>query len=190
MVVNLNICGDLLSLVIAYGPNEEEREETKDEFYEALQWGLDDAKGKIIVLGDLNGRPAQRKPFEQHWNQDSVVYQGPQHSNKGKATRRKSKISGLKIEDKQNKYQKKIEEKSTQVLLKREETDNLDKSWHKFKMIILESTKVNLKRPNNGEEVPLKNIFDKNKCLLMDDKNIMNRWRECFTDFLGTEEDA
>ncbi|KAF2880258.1 hypothetical protein ILUMI_25920 [Ignelater luminosus] len=41
--------------VIAYSPNKE-RVETKDEFYEALQRKLDDAKRKLISLGDLNSR--------------------------------------------------------------------------------------------------------------------------------------
>ncbi|KAF2902970.1 hypothetical protein ILUMI_03218 [Ignelater luminosus] len=53
--------------------------------------------------------------------------------NKEKATRRKIKISELRIEDKQNKYQKKLEEKFTQVLSPHVETDNLEESWHRFK---------------------------------------------------------
>ncbi|KAF2893345.1 hypothetical protein ILUMI_12827 [Ignelater luminosus] len=72
MVVHLNIGSELLSLVIAYGPNKDEKTETKVEFYKALQRELDNAKGKIILLGDLNGRvgkwsdrAAWRKPFEQ-----------------------------------------------------------------------------------------------------------------------------
>ncbi|KAF2889340.1 hypothetical protein ILUMI_16833, partial [Ignelater luminosus] len=56
MVVNLNIGSELLCLVIANGPNENERAEIQDEFYEALQRELDKVKGKFILLGDLNGR--------------------------------------------------------------------------------------------------------------------------------------
>ncbi|KAF2897003.1 hypothetical protein ILUMI_09175 [Ignelater luminosus] len=47
-----------------------------------------------------------------------------------------------------------------------------------------------LKGLRNGKEVPLKNIFDKNKCLLTDDWNIINRWKEYFMDLLGTEKDT
>ncbi|KAF2900954.1 hypothetical protein ILUMI_05235, partial [Ignelater luminosus] len=130
MAVHLNIGSELLSLVIAHGPNEDERAETEDEFYEALQRELDDAEGKINLLGDLYALKCSGKSRTPAQRTDLT---------KEKATRRKIKIRKLKIEDKQNEYQKKIEKKSTQVLSAHEETANLEESWHKFKTIILES---------------------------------------------------
>ncbi|KAF2888842.1 hypothetical protein ILUMI_17331 [Ignelater luminosus] len=47
-----------------------------------------------------------------------------------------------------------------------------------------------LKGLRNDKKVSLKKIFDKNKYLLTDDKNIVNIWREYFMDLLKTEQDA
>ncbi|KAF2900953.1 hypothetical protein ILUMI_05234, partial [Ignelater luminosus] len=40
---------------------------------------------------------------------------------------------------------------------------------------------------SKGKEVSLKNVFDKKKYLLTNDKNIMNRWRDYFMDLLGED---
>lgn len=43
-------------IIIAYGPNENEKKEEKDKFYQDLQREIDDSKCNVIMMGDLNGR--------------------------------------------------------------------------------------------------------------------------------------
>lgn len=44
------------TIVVVYGPSEDEKAILKDEFWEKLQTTLDNSKGKIYILGDLNAR--------------------------------------------------------------------------------------------------------------------------------------
>lgn len=49
-----------LNILILYGPNEDEKAANKDKFWEEVTEIVDDIKGKIVILGDLNGRVGKR----------------------------------------------------------------------------------------------------------------------------------
>lgn len=48
------------TVIIAYGPNEDELAEKKEKFWEQLNDITEEAKGQVIVAGDLNGRVGKR----------------------------------------------------------------------------------------------------------------------------------
>ena len=48
------------TLIVVYGPNEDERAANKDEFWEKMGEVVEDIKGRIIILGDMNGRVGRR----------------------------------------------------------------------------------------------------------------------------------
>lgn len=45
-----------IDILILYGPNDDDKTETKDKFWEHVVEIVEDSKGKVIILGDLNGR--------------------------------------------------------------------------------------------------------------------------------------
>lgn len=47
---------ELVTIVAAYGPNEDDKIETKNKFWESLNEITEVCKGKIFIAGDLNGR--------------------------------------------------------------------------------------------------------------------------------------
>lgn len=47
-------------IVVTYGPNEDETRGEKEEFWEKLSEVVEDINGRIILIGDLNGRVAKR----------------------------------------------------------------------------------------------------------------------------------
>ncbi|XP_068082959.1 ATP-binding cassette sub-family C member 4 [Anabrus simplex] len=47
---------ELMMFIVVYGVNDDVRKEEKDRFHGELQNVVDDTRGEIIVLGDLNGR--------------------------------------------------------------------------------------------------------------------------------------
>jgi exonuclease III len=56
MVLDLKENRNIVNLVIVYGPNDDERVEVKEEYYELLQKTLDDCPHEVILLGDFNAR--------------------------------------------------------------------------------------------------------------------------------------
>lgn len=44
------------TLIIAYGPNEDDRIENKEKFFKEIQKIIDKSNKNIIIMGDLNGR--------------------------------------------------------------------------------------------------------------------------------------
>ena len=52
--------GNKITLIIAYGPNEDDKATNKDEFWNALADITENSNGKIFILGDLNGRVGKR----------------------------------------------------------------------------------------------------------------------------------
>lgn len=57
MKIELQIEGNSrLHLVIMYGPNDNDKAETKDKFWEEASEIVENCNGKIVVIGDLNGR--------------------------------------------------------------------------------------------------------------------------------------
>ena len=51
---------DITNLVVIYGPNEDETAHKKDEFWEKLTDEIENLKGRIIIIGDINGRVGKR----------------------------------------------------------------------------------------------------------------------------------
>ena len=49
-----------ITLIIAYGPNEDDKADNKDNFWNMLVNITESSKGKIFILGDLNGRVGKR----------------------------------------------------------------------------------------------------------------------------------
>ncbi|XP_044759762.1 uncharacterized protein LOC123317348 [Coccinella septempunctata] len=47
---------EIKTIIVVYGPNEDDNTETKDKFWEDLTMVTEEAKGIIIILGDFNGR--------------------------------------------------------------------------------------------------------------------------------------
>lgn len=57
MTVDLTLAKEeKLTIIAVYGPNEDERKETKDQFWEELEKVTEISKGNIFVAGDFNGR--------------------------------------------------------------------------------------------------------------------------------------
>lgn len=57
LALEINIGGnELVTVITAYGPNEDEKIEIKNKFWEDLNEATERSKGKIFVAGDLNGR--------------------------------------------------------------------------------------------------------------------------------------
>ena len=48
--------GEKTTIIIIYGPNEDDTKENKDKFWEVLTDTIDKVKGTIYVIGDFNGR--------------------------------------------------------------------------------------------------------------------------------------
>ncbi|KAJ8962092.1 hypothetical protein NQ318_018046 [Aromia moschata] len=56
LVIELQYDNEVETRIAAYGPNEDEKKTVKDEFWEELTTTVEEAKGKIYILGDLNAR--------------------------------------------------------------------------------------------------------------------------------------
>lgn len=56
MKINMKLGKQPITILVVYGPNEDEDVETKNKFYEELQEEVDNAMYEIIIMGDLNGR--------------------------------------------------------------------------------------------------------------------------------------
>lgn len=48
------------TLIIVYGPNEDARVAEKDEFWEKMNETVENAKDRIVIIGDLNGRVGKK----------------------------------------------------------------------------------------------------------------------------------
>ena len=51
---------EYISIIIVYGPNEDDKAEAKDKFWEDLSLTTEEAKGSIYIAGDFNSRVGQR----------------------------------------------------------------------------------------------------------------------------------
>ncbi|KAJ8934491.1 hypothetical protein NQ318_012467 [Aromia moschata] len=61
MLVELNLRkGNKINVLILYGPNEDEKAETKEKFWDEVTTITESVKGDVIILGDLNGRVGRR----------------------------------------------------------------------------------------------------------------------------------
>ena len=61
MMVEIQICKhEVMTIISAYGPNEDEKAETKDEFWRELNTTTDNGRRVVYVMGDLNGRLGKR----------------------------------------------------------------------------------------------------------------------------------
>lgn len=52
--------GDCMSIIVVYGPNEDDKVEEKDKFWEDLSMITEDARENIYIAGDFNSRVGQR----------------------------------------------------------------------------------------------------------------------------------
>nr|CAH7747709.1 unnamed protein product [Callosobruchus chinensis] len=64
------------TLVVAYGPNEDERVQQKEEFWEQLSETVEDSRHRVIVLGDFNSRVGKS-----HNTGDVIGHHGEDHRN-------------------------------------------------------------------------------------------------------------
>lgn len=48
------------TIIIAYGPNEDDSINKKDLFWEEMEGAIEDVSGRLIIMGDLNGRVGKR----------------------------------------------------------------------------------------------------------------------------------
>ncbi|KAJ8947700.1 hypothetical protein NQ318_001539 [Aromia moschata] len=61
LLVELNLRkGNKIHVLILYGPNEDEKAETKDTFWDEVTTITESVKGDVIILGYLNGRVGRR----------------------------------------------------------------------------------------------------------------------------------
>ena len=58
--LEIQVNNDITNLVVIYGPNEDETAHKKDEFWEKLTDEIENLKGRIIIIGDINGRVGKR----------------------------------------------------------------------------------------------------------------------------------
>ncbi|KAK4873717.1 hypothetical protein RN001_013077 [Aquatica leii] len=47
--------GEVWTMIVAYAPNDNERKEMKDQFYELLQMEIDRGERNVIIMRDMNG---------------------------------------------------------------------------------------------------------------------------------------
>lgn len=52
---------DRMTIIVGYGPSENDKKEIKDQFWEDMQEEVDRAENKVIILGDFNGSVGQSK---------------------------------------------------------------------------------------------------------------------------------
>nr|CAH7736536.1 unnamed protein product [Callosobruchus chinensis] len=64
------------TLVVAYGPNEDERVQQKEEFWEKLSETVEDSRHRVVVLGDFNSRVGKS-----HNTGDVIGHHGEDHRN-------------------------------------------------------------------------------------------------------------
>ncbi|KAK4878322.1 hypothetical protein RN001_010828 [Aquatica leii] len=58
------------TIIVAYAPNDNERKEMKDQFYELLQMEIDRGEKNVIIMGDMNGRVGNNNEgIERHMGQ-------------------------------------------------------------------------------------------------------------------------
>ncbi|KAK9685893.1 hypothetical protein QE152_g37605 [Popillia japonica] len=48
------------TIIVAYGPNEDEKAKVKDAFWEQLSQTTEEVNGRLIILGDLNVRVGRK----------------------------------------------------------------------------------------------------------------------------------
>ncbi|XP_044755085.1 craniofacial development protein 2-like [Coccinella septempunctata] len=60
MVVEMSYGGLLETIIGVYGPNEDDKKEEKDHFWNELTLVLEEARGTIYIAGDFNGRVGKR----------------------------------------------------------------------------------------------------------------------------------
>lgn len=56
LAIDLEINKEPYTLIVSYGPNEDEKVENKQKFFDALQNEVDNTNNNLIIMGDLNGR--------------------------------------------------------------------------------------------------------------------------------------
>jgi hypothetical protein len=49
-----------ITIIITYGPNEDEKTEEKDKFWEEMNLAVEKSNGTVFVIGDLNGRVGKK----------------------------------------------------------------------------------------------------------------------------------
>ena len=49
-----------VTIIVTYGPNEDEITYVEDDYWEKLDFSIQNAKGKLIIIGDLNARVGKR----------------------------------------------------------------------------------------------------------------------------------
>jgi hypothetical protein len=52
--------GNPITIIITYGPNEDEKTEEKDKFWEEMNLAVEKSNGTVFVIGDLNGRVGKK----------------------------------------------------------------------------------------------------------------------------------
>lgn len=63
LTVELSLDQEIVTIIVIYGPNEDEKAEVKDKFWEQLNEITENCKGKIIVAGDMNGRVGRKETY-------------------------------------------------------------------------------------------------------------------------------
>ncbi|KAF6203343.1 hypothetical protein GE061_003761 [Apolygus lucorum] len=142
MAVEVLEAGILISVVVVYGPNEDENQQTKDEFHELLQRTLDGAR---VVSQQL-------MPYVR----DCRVRRGPEINSdhfllqmdlaldtafftdkKRRKTVRTQRIKTFKLKDPENRklYEEAVSQKAANFLS--DDSDDLEGAWNTFKTVVL-----------------------------------------------------